>query len=246
MMTPWLLLAGLPIGAVVGSYASTAALRAGRGEQAVVGRSRCDSCDRTLGFRQTLPILSFVARRGVCGACSAPIPSIHLVGEVAGLAVAGMAFAAAPPLRAMLLGALGLLLLAAALIDAKTLKLPDVLIVMIGVACAILSASRSMAQLVQGVIVAVLAFALLQGVRWVFRARRGHDGLGFGDVLLIAALGLWLGAATAWAVALAGAIGLLGIAIARPRGRQVAFGPSIALGAWTVGLLLEAGIWPVV
>ncbi|MBW8892033.1 MAG: prepilin peptidase [Burkholderiales bacterium] len=157
-----------------------------------------------------------------------------------------MAFAAAPPQRAAVLGVLGLSLLAAALIDAKTLKLPDVLIVMIGVAGAILAASRSMTQLAQGVIVAIFAFALLQGVRWAFRVRRGHDGLGFGDVLLIAALGLWLGAATAWAVALAGAIGLLGIAIVRPAGRRVAFGPSIALGAWTVGLLMEAGIWPLV
>jgi len=244
MTTMLLLSAGLPIGAVVGSYASTAALRAGRGEQAWVGRSRCDGCQRVLGFSETLPVLSFLLRGGACRACAAPIDRIHPVGEILGVAVVALAFLAAAPMRAALLSVIGLVLLGSALIDARTRRLPDVLTGATAIAGAILAWTRSPFDLALGLIAAVVAFGLLQVVRLAFRARRGHDGLGFGDVKLIAALCLWLGPAMAWAVVAAGLIGLAAMAVVRPHDGRMPFGPAIALGAWSVGLCLEAGLWP--
>lgn len=244
MMTAMLLSAGLPIGAVVGSYASTVALRAGRGEQAMAGRSRCDGCQRPLGFSQTLPILSFLLRRGACSACAAPIARIHLVGEILGVAVVALSFLVATPARAALLGVLGLVLLGSALIDAKTRRLPDALTALAAIVGAILAWTRSPFDLVLGVASAAVAFGLLQAVRLAFRARRGHDGMGFGDVKMIAALCLWLGPAITWAVVVAGVVGLAAMAVVRPRDGRMPFGPAIALGAWTVGLGLEAGLWP--
>lgn len=236
--------AGLPVGAVIGSYASTVALRAGRGEQAIAGRSRCDGCGRMLGFSETVPILSFLSCRGICSACATPIARIHLLGEILGVAVVALAFLAAAPPRALLLGALGLTLLASALIDAKTRQLPDALTVLTAIVGAILAWTRSPFDLVAGGLAAIVAFGLLLAVRRVFRARRGHDGLGFGDVKLIAALCLWLGPAAAWAIVVAGVVGLAAMAIVRPHDGRMPFGPAIALGAWSVGLCLEAGLWP--
>ncbi len=244
MITAWLLCAGLPAGAAVGSYASTAALRAGRGEQASVGRSRCDGCHQPLGFYQTVPILSFLLHRGACSSCRAPIARIHLVGEILGVAVVGSAFLATSPGRAALLALLGLALLGSALIDARTRRLPDLLTVLIALAGATLAWTWSPFDLALGAVAAAIAFALLQGVRWAFRARRGHDGMGFGDVKLIAALCLWIGPAMAWAVVGAGVVGLAAIAVLRPRDGRMPFGPAIALSAWSVGLCLEAGLWP--
>lgn len=244
MMTALFLSAGLPIGAVVGSYASTAALRAGRGEQAIAGRSRCDGCQRPLGFSQTLPILSFLLRRGACPACAAPIARIHLVGEVLGVGVVALSFLAAAPARAALLSVLGLALLGSALIDAKTRRLPDVLTALVALVGAILAWTRSPFDLALGVAAAAVAFGLLQVVRLAFRARRGHDGMGLGDVKLIVALCLWVGPAMAWAIVGAGVVGLAAMAVIRPRDGHMPFGPAIALGVWSVGLYLEAGLWP--
>ena len=244
MITAWFLSASLPIGAVVGSYASTAALRAGRGEQAIAGRSHCDGCQRSLGFSQTIPVVSFLLRRGACSFCAAPIARIHLVGEILGVAAVGLAFLAAAPGRAILLSTLGLALLSSALIDAKTRRLPDMLTGLIAIVGAILAWTRSPFDLASGAIAAAIAMGLLQVVRLVFRAKRGDDGLGFGDVKLIVALCLWLGPAMAWAVVVAGVVGLVAMAVVRPRDGRMPFGPAIALGAWSVGLCLEAGLWP--
>jgi len=244
MMEALFLYAGLPVGAVIGSYASTAALRAGRGEQAVVGRSRCDGCGRTLGFSETVPILSFLSCRGMCSACAAPIARIHLLGEILGVAAVALAFLAAAPPRALLLSVLGLTLLASALIDAKTRQLPDALTALTAIVGAILAWTRSPFNLAVGGLAAAVGFGLMQVVRLAFRARRGRDGLGFGDVKLIAALCLWLGPATAWAMVLSGLVGLAAMAVVRPHDGRMPFGPAIALGAWSVGLCLEAGLWP--
>ncbi|KRA57825.1 hypothetical protein ASD79_16050 [Caulobacter sp. Root655] len=244
MNEAWFLSAALPIGATIGSYASTVALRAGRGEQATLGRSRCDGCGRGLGFLQTIPVLSFLLRRGACETCAAPIARIHLIGEVLGGAAVALAFLVATPWRAGLLSVLGLALLSSALIDARTRRLPDLLTVLIAAAGATLAWTRAPTDLALGVVAAIAAFGLLQFVRLAFRALRGHDGMGFGDVKLIVALCLWLGPAMAWAIVIAGLVGLAAIAVIRPRDRRAPFGPAIALGAWSVGLLLEAGVWP--
>jgi len=197
-----------------------------------------------LGFSETIPIASFLLRSGACRACAAPIARIHLIGEILGVAVVALAFLAAPPMRAALLGVMGLALLGSALVDAETRRLPDVLTALAALVGAILAWTRSPFDLALGAVVAVVAFGLLQAVRLAFRTRRGHDGLGFGDVKLIAALCLWLGPAMAWAVVAASLLGLAAMTLIRPRDGRMPFGPAIALGAWSVGLCLEAGLWP--
>jgi leader peptidase (prepilin peptidase)/N-methyltransferase len=81
-------------------------------------------------------------------------------------------------------------------------------------------------------------------VRWLAARRSGEPGLGLGDVKLLAALALWLGLATPWLIAAASLLGLLLMAITRPKDGRLAFGPAIAVSAWTIGIIGEAGQWP--
>jgi leader peptidase (prepilin peptidase)/N-methyltransferase len=240
-----LVLAGAPLGACLGSFVSTAALRAASGEQFLRGRSHCDSCQMALPLSRTVPILSFAVLGGHCERCGEKIDRAHLVGEVAGALIVATAFAAAEPARAALLAVLGLGLLAAAIFDAKTQRLLDGLTLSIAAVGVTLAAESSWMRLAVGACAAIAAFALLETLRRGFIVLRGRQGLGFGDVKLIAALAFWLGAATPWMVGGAAIVGLGVAAVARPGDGRIPFGPPIAVSAWIAGLAAEAGLWPI-
>jgi leader peptidase (prepilin peptidase)/N-methyltransferase len=238
-----LALAGV-VGLVMGSFAVTFGLRACRGESAWRGRSHCDACGRILGFRQTLPVVSFVAQSGGCATCHARIDPTHLAGEVAGAVVVMSAVLAATPARAGLLVALGLTLVAAVTVDWKSQRLPDRLTGIVAMLGAALAATISGETLAVGLAIAGGTVATLLALRWLGGRLRGEPGLGLGDVKLLGALAIWLGAATPWAVTVAAALGLAAMAWLRPANGRLAFGPAIAVGAWLAGIGQEAGFWP--
>jgi len=242
---PFLVFGGL-IGLVVGSYVTTAALRATRHEPSSWGRSHCDACGTPLNFLQTTPLLSFLALKGACRTCGGPIDRIHLVGEIAGGVIGAVATLAPPGVETLLVCALGFVLLAAAVVDARTRRLPNVLTAAVALICLTLSARAGVASLAVGLVAASLAFLLLMGLRR-FRAAAGRDpGLGFGDVKLICALACWLGAYTAWMLALAAVLGLLSVAIRPPLDGRIAFGPMIAAASLGIAFGMEGGWWPAV
>ena len=99
-------------------------------------------------------------------------------------------------------------------------------------------------ELVLGGIVWPVVFFI---VAWAFRRLRGFDGLGFGDVKLMAGLGLWCGLIGGiWVVlmaSLAGAGTLIILRFINPQRSidlsqtAVAFGPFLCLSGWCVWLM---------
>lgn len=235
------LIAALPLGAVIGSFAATAGLRWARGEQALSGRSRCDACAAPLGFGATVPILSYVRLGGACADCRAPIHPGHFAGEVLGASLAMASVVLLPVGPAVVAAALGLVLIAAAAADVASRRLPDLASVLAAVLGLGLALLRGPTALLAGLAAAALTGGILLLLRRSFAARRGDPGLGLGDVKLAAALALWLGAATPWALALAGVLGLAQMRLLKPADGRIAFGPMLAAGGWTVGLALQAG-----
>jgi leader peptidase (prepilin peptidase)/N-methyltransferase len=235
---------GAALGAVVASYVTTAAMRA-TSETAPTGtRSQCDGCRRQLGWNESLPIVSFVLLKGRCRACSTRISRLHLAGEAVGL-LAGLAITVvAPDYRAIALSVMAVTLLAASVVDARTKILPDLMVTIVAVASTVLAASQGRDTLLAGLIAAAISLALLGGFSLQYERRRGHVGLGLGDVKLFSALALWLGPATPWMVVFAMVLGLITVTIAPPTDRKVVLGPMIALAGFSIGLLLETGLWP--
>jgi leader peptidase (prepilin peptidase)/N-methyltransferase len=233
------------IGAVVGSYVTTAALRA-TDEGAPQGpRSLCDGCHRSLSWIESMPLLSYVGLRGRCRTCAAPISIFHPAGEAIGLlAGLGIALLAPDPARAAILAILACTLLAASVIDARTRILPDLMVSAAAIAAAVLATLRGADALVTGLIAALVSLGLLGGLAVAYQRQRGQVGLGMGDVKLFSALALWLGLATPWMVLLAALGGLLIVLVWRPADRRVPLGPMIAAAGFVIGLLLEAGLWP--
>ncbi len=71
------------IGAVIGSFMSCWLCRIHNEKSVLIGRSRCEGCDKILKWFELLPVISFVAQRGRCRSCNSNIhlqdPFIELV-----------------------------------------------------------------------------------------------------------------------------------------------------------------------
>ena len=143
--------------------------------------------------------------------------------------------------------ALGLALITLAVIDARTLRLPDpITLPLIG--CGLAAAWALDMPLRQHAIGAGLGYLGFVALELAYARLRGRAGLGRGDAKLLAAGGAWCGALALPVILLAASASGLGYVIAlRLTGRRVemvAFGPFLALGIALGWALVVTGAWP--
>ncbi len=230
----------LLIAPIIGSFLGTVISRTARGESFATGRSHCESCGHTLRPIELIPLASYVALRGRCRACQAPIGRFHLLVELAAIGVAASAIAAGAEGRTLVAGCvLGWMLLALAWIDALTLRLPDFLslpLILAGLGDALLEDPGALTDRALG---AAVGYTMFRVLAWAYRYFRQRDGLGEGDAKLLAAAGAWLGVALLAATVLIAAVSaLLYAGLLAVSGRVVdgstrlPFGPFLALGLW--------------
>lgn len=143
---------------------------------------------------------------------------------------------------AALSAGIGVYLLAIAIIDLKTLRIPDYLSLPLVAAGLVMAATGPSELFADHLIGAGSGFLLLAGLGEIFFRLRDREGLGLGDAKLYAAAGAWLGWQGLPNVMLLASIGGLCWALAHTRSKQIAFGPWIALGFW---LCLQPRLfWP--
>jgi leader peptidase (prepilin peptidase)/N-methyltransferase len=159
---------------------------------------------------------------------------------LAAAAAAGLAAGLATPAEGPLVGAaVAAVLAAAAAVDAERRILPDALTLPLiagGLAAGAAGLGAGFGARTAG---AALGFAALAAFAVGFRRARGRDGVGGGDLKLLAAGGAWIGPEPlAFAVA-AAAGGAAAAALARralgrapPADGEVAFGPWLAAAIW--------------
>jgi leader peptidase (prepilin peptidase)/N-methyltransferase len=227
-------------GACIGSFLATVARRWESGPFAALhGRSACDSCHTTLGPIELVPILGRIFLRGRCRHCGSPIPLTETWIEMGG-ALAGVVALAIVPGSAPWVMAAGWLLVLLAAIDWFHGILPDVLnavLLLLGLLAVFADpGAPSALDALAGGVLGAGAFAL---IALVYQAVRGRSGLGGGDVKLMGALGIWVGAAgLAWIVLLAAASALIGtLIVARGRldgAQAIRFGPWLAAAGFAV------------
>lgn len=221
----------VPLGAVAGSVAALLADRLPRGEPVGLVRSCCRSCGAVLGARDLVPILSWLWLRGRCRHCGAPIPSWLIRAEVEGAALGALAAALVPDMPQALWAALWLWTLQAlALADLRHFRLPDPLTLTLALA-ALAMAWPDWPGAVLGAAAGAGAFA---AVRLGYRLLAGREGMGLGDVKLMAGIGAGLGWTALPLVALLAASGALIVAVlraARP-GRRLRRHEAVPFGAW--------------
>jgi leader peptidase (prepilin peptidase)/N-methyltransferase len=213
-------------------------------ERALVwDRSICDHCSHKLGPVDLIPIASWLAARGRCRYCGAAITPLYLVLELGALGIAIWAASVSEGWVLWASCALGWCLIALAAIDFRDGLLPDVLtlpLIPLGLAIAYLEDPASLWPHVVG---ALAGFASFAAIRYLYRKLRGRDGLGLGDVKLLAAAGAFVSWEGLPSVVLIAAIaGLVTALIGTALGRKIAldqrlpFGPGLCLGLWLVWL----------
>jgi len=180
------------IGLVLGSFIATLVLRWPEG-RSLLGRSRCDSCQRPLTPLDLVPLLSALWLRGRCRRCGARIDPFHSRVELGAALTGGIALALLPGTAGWLWALFGWLLLPLALLDARHFWLPDRLNALLAIAGLLLAGPMLGATLLDRWIGALAGGLLLALVAWAYRRARGGDGMGGGDPKLVAAIGAWLG-----------------------------------------------------
>lgn len=239
----WPLLLGV-LGAVFGSFIATVAVRWPR--PALAGRSACDGCGRTLSAAELVPLASWLAVRGRCRTCGAPIAPLHPAIEALGLAIGVAAGLAAPGWQGVAGAGFGWLLLASGAVDFVAFRLPNALTLALASGGLATGAAGMAPPLADRAIGGVAGFATLWLVAAVYRRVRGRHGLGGGDAKLFGAIGLWLGwRALPPTLLIACVLGLAVVVVWRLRGGAVSATDRLPLGTllavaafalWIVGI----------
>ncbi|AOK39997.1 prepilin peptidase [Burkholderia vietnamiensis] len=200
-------------------------------------RSACPHCGHVLRAWENVPLLSYVMLRGRCRQCGHAIGIRYPLVELAGALLAAGSLAAFGPTGAAI-AAFGLCaaLLAMSAIDIRTGYLPDSMTLPLLWAGLALNLAGMFTSLQSAVIGAMSGYLFLWSIYWLFRWLRGIEGIGFGDLKLLAALGAWMGwAALPQVVLFAAVTGAIVGLVATWRGRMrfeepIPFGPFLAAG----------------
>ena len=138
---------------------------------------------------------------------------------------------------------LGAVLIALVVVDLRRQLLPDPLVLPL-LPLGLLEAWLTGGDLLAATAGAIFGGGLLWVVRAAHRRLRGREGLGLGDVKLMAAGGAWIGPAgigPALLIAALATLAVVGVAYLAGRGPTIAsripFGPGLALGIFAATLL---------
>jgi len=222
-------------GLAFGSFLNVCIHRLPLGESVAKERSACPACKRPIAFYDNIPVLSWLILRGRCRNCKSRISARYLVVELLTAAL----FVACYNYFGLTLATLkycvfGFLLLGLIFTDAETKLLPDKLTLpglALGVLFSLLVPVRDVASqflpammnlpfsadlatrlfsLLDSLLGAALGASFIYGAGAVYLRWRGMEGMGFGDVKLMAMVGAFLGIKltilTIFAASLAGSL----------------------------------------
>ncbi|CAN5664989.1 A24 family peptidase [soil metagenome] len=235
MIPDWLIwtYAGV-VGAAIGSFLNVCIYRLPEGLSVISPRSRCSDCGLQIGWRDNIPIVSWLLLRGRCRGCRTGIsiqyPLVELATALLWVAAAvryGFSW------QTLTVAVFLTLLLGIALTDARTYTIPDEFSLgglVLGLALAFAPGGLTPVQSIAG---AALGFGLLYlagalGEWWLKK-----PAMGGGDIKMMAMVGAFLGPIGAVLTIFLGA--LVGTIIFLPltlrTNKLVPFGIFLAVGA---------------
>jgi leader peptidase (prepilin peptidase)/N-methyltransferase len=225
-------------GLVLGSFLNVCIHRIPLRKSIINPPSSCPRCGERINFYDNIPLISYMVLRGRCRHCRQPIPVRYpLVELIMGLLSVSLfiRYHLSHQYFLFLLFTASLVLIS--FIDMGHKIIPDVISI-------------------PGIIAGLLASAIFRHITWydsligilggggilylvalVFKRLTGKEGMGGGDIKLLAMIGAWMGWKAIPFVILAGSltgalIGGVSLALAgKGLGTRIPFGPFLALGA---------------
>jgi leader peptidase (prepilin peptidase) / N-methyltransferase len=199
--------------------------------------SACPSCGAPIRAWQNIPVVSWLALRGKCANCRAPIsvryPLVELLTGLLSI-LAAWRFGFSWQLAA----ALGFTwaLVALTFIDFDTQLLPDDITLPLVWGGLLANVFGLFVDLRSAVVGAAAGYLILWTVYWAFRLIAKKEGMGYGDFKLLAAIGAWTGwQVLPFAIVVSAGVGAVvgGLVLwlsKRGTDTRIPFGPYLALG----------------
>jgi leader peptidase (prepilin peptidase) / N-methyltransferase len=249
-------------GLVFGSFLNVCIYRMPRGISVVRPRSACPSCNTPIAAYDNIPVLSWFILRGRCRHCKARISGRYATVELATASFFLFSYLAAESIpSAIKYCVFSFLLIGLIFTDAETKLLPDLLTkpgIILGILFSLLVPVEGptgillsrwgnfdwhIVSLINSFAGAVFGSAFILGTALLYEALRGVEGMGMGDVKLMALIGAFLGIKLTLLVLLLGSIlgSVFGITLmlivwrkrlARRRNRVAEPGPVARARAW--------------
>ena len=225
-------------GLCVGSFLNVCIHRIPESKSIVYPGSMCPSCGERIRFYDNIPLMSFLLLRGRCRNCRTPISLRYPLVELLSAAMAVWVAAAygLTPAAAVTYGFIAVLIVIT-FIDIDHRIIPDVLSLP-GIAVFFLAARLLPSVTWVDSLIGILAGGgSLFLVAWLYHLITRKEGMGGGDIKLLAMIGAMIGwkgvLFTIFASSAAGtAVGLIVMLITRQNMKlAVPFGPFLALGA---------------
>lgn len=228
-------------GVVIGSFLNVLILRIPIGMDFKKGRSMCFSCKHTLAAKDLVPLFSWIFLGGKCRYCKAKIsPQYPIVEALNGVMYTLIfLFVCKGELTLSLLGCCAVFsaLLVAAVIDWRTMEIPDSMWITVLIGGIIVYIDELIAEGfdLHCLIDRIIGFFAASGVLLLL-AVVTKGGMGGGDIKLMAACGFLLGwKSVLLALVLGGVVGTLYIVFSAIKNkgkikRKVPFAPHLAVG----------------
>jgi len=205
-------------GLIFGSFLNVCIYRLPRGLSVVLPGSACPHCGKHIRFYDNIPVLSWLILRGRCRQCKARITARYAVVEtLTGIIFLSCYLHFGFTLALLKCAVFGFLLLGLIFTDAETHLLPDKM-TLTGLALGLIfslvvpvndlasqllpgvlqvpvssDVSWRLFSFIDAVLGAVIGASFLYGVGAIYLRARGVEGMGFGDVKLMAMMGAFLG-----------------------------------------------------
>lgn len=233
----WLSIAGL-FGALIGSFLNVCIYRLPRQESIAWPGSHCPSCSHSIAWYDNIPILSYVTLAGRCRHCTLPIPFRYPLVEILNaIGYVGLFWVFGPGWVAVAYGVLYSALLVVAGTDLSHKIIPNVVTfpgILVGLLCATTVLPLGFLGGVLGVLV---GGGILWLLAWASPYLFGKEGMGGGDIKLLAMIGAFLGWKPAVMTIMVGSFlgSLVGVTLIAAqvikREDYIPFGPFLVCGA---------------
>lgn len=194
MTDGFIVAAALVFGLVVGSFMNVLIYRLPRGKPIVLDRSRCPECDSQISWYDNVPLVSYLLLRGRCRHCGFKIPKTYpLVETLSAVTAVVIVHVFGLSLKAIWLYVFVGVLIVITFIDWHHRIIPDVLSlggVVFGWVGSLVCLDLTLIESLLGTLV---GGTLLLVIAVLYKAIRKMDGMGGGDVKLMAMIGAFLG-----------------------------------------------------
>ncbi len=229
---------GFIFGMAIGSFLNVCIYRLPAARSIVRPRSQCPQCGHPIRARDNIPVLSYLILRGRCRDCGVRIPMRYPLVEILSGMFAAMAVARfGLGWQAAWMFALIAALLVITFIDLDHRIIPDAITlpgIPIGLAASFAPGLISPSESLIGILAGGGSLFL---VAWGYQLLTQREGMGGGDIKLLAMIGAFMGwkgvLFTIFVASLTGTLAGMAL-ICRRRGDMklaVPFGPFLAVGA---------------